>query len=300
MAVRASASLGDLAFEPSSRCGGDCQGPPLIPLFGWTKVPRQLKGGSRPGQWRQRVCSGGGDIALLPPSRCRPTCPYAPRVAIRVVFADDSYLIREAVTRLLDSHEDIDVVAICGDLDSLLQTVETEQPDVVLTDIRMPPDGTNEGIRAAEYLREKRPDTGVVVLSNYTDPEYAIDLFQKGSARRAYLLKERVEDLEQLAEAICKVAAGGSVIDPQVVDALVAAKARAERSSLSELTPRETEVLGEMAQGKNNAAIAASLVLTERAVEKHIHSIFSKLNLSYEKDVHKRVMAVLLYFRMDG
>ena len=221
-------------------------------------------------------------------------------MAIRVVLADDSYLIREAVTRLLESHEEIEVVAACEDLDSLLETVEAEEPDVVLTDIRMPPEGTNEGIRAAEHLRETRPETGVIVLSNYADPEYAVALFEKGSARRAYLLKERVEDLEQLAAAIREVAAGGSVIDPQVVDALVAAKARGDQSPVSELTPRESEVLSEMAQGKNNAAIAESLVLTERAVEKHIHSIFSKLNLSYEQDVHKRVKAVLLYLRTEG
>jgi DNA-binding NarL/FixJ family response regulator len=221
-------------------------------------------------------------------------------MAIRVVFADDSYLIREAVRNLLASEQAVELVATCTDLDSLIETIDAEDPDVVLTDIRMPPDGTDEGIRAAEYLREKRPGTGVVVLSQYSDPEYAVKLFEQGSARRAYLLKERVGDLEQLTGAIREVAAGGSVIDPQVVDALVAARARGERSSLSELTPRETEVLGEMAQGKNNAAIAEALVLTERAVEKHIHSILSKLNLSYEKDVHKRVKAVLLYLRAEG
>ena len=221
-------------------------------------------------------------------------------MAIRLVFADDSYLIREAVTKLLASHEEIDLVATCEDFDSLLDAIEAEEPDVVLTDIRMPPDGTDEGIRAAEYLRENWPETGVVVLSQYSDPDYAVKLFEKGSAGRAYLLKERIEDPEQLTGAIREVAAGGSVIDPQVVDALVTARARAERSSISELTPRETEVLGEMAQGKNNAAIAESLVLTERAVEKHIHSIFSKLNLSYEKDAHKRVKAVLLYLRPEG
>jgi DNA-binding NarL/FixJ family response regulator len=221
-------------------------------------------------------------------------------MAIRLVFADDSYLIREAVSKLLASHEEIELVATCEDFDSLIDAIEAEEPDVVLTDIRMPPDGTDEGIRAAEHLRENRPQTGVVVLSQYSDPDYAVKLFEKGSARRGYLLKERIEDPEQLAGAIREVAAGGSVIDPQVVDALVTARARAERSSISELTPRETEVLGEMAQGKNNAAIAESLVLTERAVEKHIHSIFSKLNLSYEKDAHKRVKAVLLYLRPEG
>jgi DNA-binding NarL/FixJ family response regulator len=221
-------------------------------------------------------------------------------MAIRVVFADDSYLIREAVTKLLDSHEEVEVVATCADLDTLLETIEKERPDVVLTDIRMPPEGTNEGIRAAEYLREQSPATGVVVLSNYADPQYAVNLFEKGSAGRAYLLKERVEDLEQLAGAIVEVAGGGSVIDPQVVEALVGARVSGDSSPISELTPREGEVLAEMAQGKNNAAIAESLVLTERAVEKHIHSIFSKLNLSYEKDVNKRVKAVLLYLGAEG
>jgi DNA-binding NarL/FixJ family response regulator len=221
-------------------------------------------------------------------------------MAIRVIFADDSYLIREGVRQLLELQDDIELVVACEDLDSLLEAIDAEEPDVVLTDIRMPPDGTDEGIRAAEYLREKSPETGVVVLSQYSDPAYALALLEKGSARRAYLLKERVSDPEQLVGAIREVAAGGSVIDPQVVDALVAARARAAESPLSELTPREGEVLGEMAQGKNNAAIAESLVLTERAVEKHIHSIFSKLDLSFEKDGHKRVKAVLLYLSEQG
>jgi DNA-binding NarL/FixJ family response regulator len=221
-------------------------------------------------------------------------------MAIRVIFADDSYLMREGVTKLLESQADIELVAVCEDFDSLLEAIETKDPDVVLTDIRMPPEGTDEGIRAAEYLREKRPGTGVVVLSQYSDPAYALLLLEKGSARRAYLLKERVSDVEQLAGTIREVAAGGSVIDPQVIDTLVAARTRAAESPLSELTPREREVLAEMGQGKNNAAIADSLVLTQRAVEKHIHSIFSKLNLSFEKDVHRRVKAVLLYLSEQG
>jgi DNA-binding NarL/FixJ family response regulator len=221
-------------------------------------------------------------------------------MAIRVVFADDNYLIREGVAQLLASQDDIELVAACEDLDSLLEAIDANEPDVVLTDIRMPPEGSDEGIRAAEHLRQKRPEIGVVVLSQYADPAYALALLEKGSARRAYLLKERVSDPEHLVGAIREVAAGGSVIDPQVVDALVAARTRAAESPLSELTPRESEVLAEMAQGKNNAAIAASLVLTERAVEKHIHSIFSKLNLSFEKDVHKRVKAVLLYLSDRG
>jgi DNA-binding NarL/FixJ family response regulator len=216
-------------------------------------------------------------------------------MAIRVVIADDSYLIREGVTQLLESQRGIDLVGSCGDLDSLLAEIDAKQPDVVLTDIRMPPEGRDEGIRAAEYLREKSPETGVVVLSQYSDPAYALALLEKGSARRAYLLKERVSDLDQLVGAIREVASGGSVIDAEVVDALVAERMRSEESPLGELTPREREVLGEMAQGKNNGAIAESLVLTERAVEKHINSIFSKLDFSFEKDVHRRVKAVLLY-----
>jgi DNA-binding NarL/FixJ family response regulator len=221
-------------------------------------------------------------------------------MAIRVIFAEDSLLVREGVRQLLELEDDIELVGMCEDLDSLLEAIEAKKPDVVLTDIRMPPQGTDEGIRAAEYLREKSPETGVVVLSQYSDPAYALALLEKGSARRAYLLKERVSDPEQLVGAIREVAAGGSVIDPQVVDELVAARTRAAESPLSDLTPREGEVLGEMAQGKNNAAIAGSLVLTERAVEKHIHSIFSKLDLSFEKDVHKRVKAVMLYLSEKG
>jgi DNA-binding NarL/FixJ family response regulator len=221
-------------------------------------------------------------------------------MAIRVVLADDSYLIREAVTQLLASQEGIELVGSCADLDSLLQEIEATRPDVVLTDIRMPPEGRDEGIQAAQHLRETSPETGVVVLSQYSDPKYALALLDKGSARRAYLLKERVSDRGQLVGAIREVASGGSVIDPQVVDALIAARTRRDQSSLSELTPREGEVLGEMAQGKNNAAIADSLVLTERAVEKHINSIFSKLGLSYEKAVHRRVKAVLLYLAEEG
>ena len=164
----------------------------------------------------------------------------------------------------------------------------------------MPPGGTDEGIQAAERLRETSPETGVVVLSQYSDPQYALALLEKGSARRAYLLKERVHDLEQLVRAILEVAAEGSVVDPKVVEELVAARARAGASPLEALTPREREILAEMAQGKNNAAIAAALVLTERSVEKYINSIFSKLGLTWEHDVHRRVKAVLLYLSEEG
>jgi DNA-binding NarL/FixJ family response regulator len=159
----------------------------------------------------------------------------------------------------------------------------------------MPPTGTDEGVRAAAQLRVSHPGLGVVVLSQFVEPGYALELLDGGSARRAYLLKERISDVDQLVRAIREVAAGGSVIDPKVVEALVDARSRRADSPLQHLTPREREVLGEMAQGRNNAAVAAALGLSERAVEKHINSVFSKLGLSEEPDVHRRVKAVLLY-----
>jgi DNA-binding NarL/FixJ family response regulator len=229
-----------------------------------------------------------------------PVSPVAPRhmlgaMAIRLVLADDSYLIREAVTQLLEPQQDIELVATCEDLPTLVKAMNEHEPDVVLTDIRMPPEGREEGISAADYARERYPEMGIVVLSQYSAPAYALALLEKGSAGRGYLLKERVSDLEQLTGAIREVAAGGSVVDPQIVDALVGATTGGGQSPLSELTPREREVLAEMAQGKNNAAIAESLVVTEKAVQKHINQIFSKLGVSFEEDVHKRVKAVLLY-----
>jgi DNA-binding NarL/FixJ family response regulator len=216
-------------------------------------------------------------------------------VPIRVVVAEDNYLVREAVVRLLDASPEIEVAGACEDLDSLLATVASERPDVVVTDIRMPPTGTDEGVRAAKQLRETQPQVGVVVLSQYVEPGYALELLDAGSERRAYLLKERVSDVDQLLRAIQEVARGGSVIDPKVVEALVAARARRSDSKLEQLTPREQEVLAEMAQGRNNAAVAAALGLSDRAVEKHINSVFSKLGLTEEPDVNRRVKAVLLY-----
>jgi DNA-binding NarL/FixJ family response regulator len=221
-------------------------------------------------------------------------------VAIRIVLADDQYLVREGVRRLLETSDEVEVTAVCGDLDSLLTTVDAEPPDVVVTDIRMPPRDADEGIQAAVRLRESHPQVGVVVLSQYATPTYALALLEGGSEGRAYLLKERVRDLDQLVGAIQVVSEGGSVIDPKVVDALVAANARAEGSPLTELTPRERGVLREMAEGKNNAAIAETLVLTERSVEKVIHSIFLKLGLTWEEAVHKRVKAVVLYLAESG
>jgi DNA-binding NarL/FixJ family response regulator len=214
---------------------------------------------------------------------------------IRLVLAEDHYLVREGVRRLLESRPELEVAAVCGDLDSLLAAVEVEQPDVVVTDIRMPPGGGDEGIQAAERLRETHEHVGVVVLSQFADPGYALALLDGGTDRRAYLLKERVEDVEQLVAAIRAVADGGSMVDPKVVEALVTARARDEQSPLRELTPREHDVLREMAEGKNNAAIAESLFLTERSVEKVIHSIFLKLGLGWETAVHKRVKAVIYY-----
>jgi DNA-binding NarL/FixJ family response regulator len=219
---------------------------------------------------------------------------------IRVVLAEDNLLVREGVRRIIESDAELELVAVCDDLDSLFLAIETQAPHVVVTDIRMPPTGTDEGIQAAEHLRRTSPDTGVVVLSQYTDPAYALALLEKGSRGRGYLLKERVSELDQLLGAIREVAAGGSVIDPQVVDALVAARGRAHESQLDLLTPREREILGAIAQGQNNAAISATLVLSERAVEKHINSIFSKLGLSEEPDVHRRVKAVLLFLSEQG
>jgi DNA-binding NarL/FixJ family response regulator len=221
--------------------------------------------------------------------------PILGPMPIRVVLADDSFIVREGIRELLQSVKEVDVVATCKDLDSLLEAIATERPDVVLTDIRMPPTNTDEGIRVAEGLRTSAPSVGVVVVSQYADAEYALALLDKGAAGRAYLLKERVSDLDQLVNAIREVARGGSVVDAKVVENLIAARTRNKRSALADLTPREREVLAAVAQGQNNAAIAEGLHLTEGAVEKHISSIFSKLGLGEEPAVHRRVKATLIY-----
>jgi DNA-binding NarL/FixJ family response regulator len=220
---------------------------------------------------------------------------YAGVVPIRIVLAEDNLLVREGVRRLLEAQDGLELVAICDDFDGLLAAVEREHPDVVITDIRMPPTGTDEGIRAAERFRKTHAQVGVVVLSQYDDPDYALALLNGGSSRRAYLLKERVANPEHLISAIREVAQGGSVIDPKVVEALVAERARAAHSPLTDLTARERDVLASMAQGKNNAAIAVALTLTPRAVEKHINAIFSKLPLDDAQDVDRRVTAVLMF-----
>jgi DNA-binding NarL/FixJ family response regulator len=216
-------------------------------------------------------------------------------VAIRVVVAEDSLLVREGLRQLLAASPSVDVVASYGDVQAVLDAVERDRPDVVVTDIRMPPSNTDEGIRLADHLRESRPSTGVLVVSQYAQPPYVLALLEHGSDRRGYLLKERIHDRGQLVSAIDTVARGGSVIDPKVVEVLVEARARADHSPLAQLTPRERDVLAEMAEGKSNAAIAESLVLTKRAVEKHINSIFTKLELAASEDVSKRVKATLMF-----
>ena len=219
----------------------------------------------------------------------------APVTSIRVVLAEDNTLLREGISRLIEADEDLELVGVATDLPTLLALVDEHQPDVVVTDIRMPPTGSDEGIQAAAWMREHRPNIGVVVLSQYTAPQYALALLEEGSAGRAYLLKERVAGADELTRAVRTVAAGGSVIDPQVVDMLVQARSKRRTSDLEWLTPREAEILSEMAQGKSNAAIAKTLNVSERAVEKHSNSIFSKLGLSEEPDVNRRVKAVLVY-----
>jgi DNA-binding NarL/FixJ family response regulator len=230
----------------------------------------------------------------------RPTHAYPERVTIRVVLAEDNLLVREGIRQLLSTVPDIDVVAVCTDRDSLLAAVASAKPDAIVTDIRMPPTNTDEGIEVAARLHQESPATGVVVLSQYSDAEYALKLFAQGAAGRAYLLKERVSDLDQLVSAIREVAKGGSVVDPKIVEALIAARARRAQSPIESLTPRERAVLGQVAQGKNNAAIAAGLFLTERAVEKHINAIFSKLGLSEERDIHRRVKATLIFLSEES
>lgn len=216
---------------------------------------------------------------------------------LRVVFAEDNYLVREGTAALLTSVDEIELVAVAEDLDGLLSAVAEHSPDAVLTDIRMPPTKTTEGIDAALQIRTDHPDVGVVVLSQYDDEEYAYELLKDGAAGLGYLLKDHVGDVEELVRALQDVARGGSFLDPQIVEALVARKQKLADSPLGELTEREREVLEQMAQGKNNAAIAKSLFLSERAVEKHINSLFHKLRLSSEPEVHRRVKAVLTFLQ---
>jgi DNA-binding NarL/FixJ family response regulator len=214
---------------------------------------------------------------------------------LRVALADDSYLLREALLRVLDDADGIEVVASCADRDTLIAAVEAERPDVVVTDIRMPPNSSDEGLEIAERLRDTHPEIGVVVLSQYAEPRYGLMLLDRGSDGRAYLLKDRVRYRGQLVSAIETVARGGSMIDAKVIDALISARTAAENSPLTELTPRELQILSFVARGHSNQAIADELVLTKRAVEKHINAIFLKLGLHDALDVSRRVKAALIY-----
>jgi DNA-binding NarL/FixJ family response regulator len=226
---------------------------------------------------------------------CRGDGIYASHMPLRVALGDDSIIVREGVHQLLDGDPALEVVGAVGDLDSLRALCETERPDVVITDIRMPPTSSDEGIRLAAELRDTHPRIGVVVLSQFSDPAYALALLDRGSDGRAYLLKERVHNRAELTAAIRAVAGGSSMIDPKIVEQLVHARGQVEHSPLRELTAREREVLSQIAQGKSNLAIAESLFLTKRAVEKHINAIFLKLRLADAEDVSKRVTATLMF-----
>ncbi|HKB20747.1 MAG TPA: response regulator transcription factor [Gaiellaceae bacterium] len=217
---------------------------------------------------------------------------------IRVVAAEDSFLAREGIVSILGAIEDVELVETTGDLDELRDAVERTAPDIVLTDIRMPPTNTDEGIRFAAELREQHPEMGVVVLSQHAEPRYAMALFNAGSDRRAYLLKERLHDKNELSRALHDVAAGRSLVDSRVVDKLVSSR-RAD-SELTRLTPRELEILALIAEGRSNGSIASSLGITKRAVERHINAIFLKLDLGKPEDVSRRVKAALLYLGGDG
>ncbi len=217
---------------------------------------------------------------------------------LRVVVADDNYLVREGLAALLGEVDGVEVVDVTADPHSLVKSVDEQLPDAVLTDIRMPPTHTDEGIEAARRIREKHPGIGVVVLSQYVEEDYAYQLLADGVAGMGYLLKERLSDVEELVRALREVAAGGSVLDPSVVEALLAR--RGDHGPLQGLTDREREVLKEMAAGRNNAAIARVLFMSDRAVEKHIGSLFQKLDLGDEQDINRRVMAVLAYLHVSG
>jgi DNA-binding NarL/FixJ family response regulator len=219
---------------------------------------------------------------------------------VRLIVAEDSYVIREFLTAALSGIPDLEVVAVCTNGKELQTAIEHWDADVVLTDIRMPPSGSEEGVRIAASLRETHPEMGVVVLSQYAEPAYAIRLLEQGTGGRAYLLKERIRDKEELIAAIRTVASGGSAIDPRIVDVLIQARSKAATSKLSELTARERELLAEIAAGKSNSAIAESLVLTKRAVEKHVNSIFSKLDLAETQDISRRVKATLIFLSEEG
>jgi DNA-binding NarL/FixJ family response regulator len=221
-------------------------------------------------------------------------------MTLRVIFADDNFLVREGVSALLGEAAEIELVATVADPDALLRAVAAHRPDAVLTDIQMPPTFTTEGIDAAKRIRADHPSIGVVVLSQYVEAEYAFDLLSEGVAGLGYLLKDRVSELDQLVRALDDVTHGGSVLDPRVVEGLLARKTQDSRSPLLGLTEREAEVLRELAAGRSNAAVSKTLFMSERSVEKHVSSVFQKLGLSDESDVNRRVMAVLAFLEATG
>ena len=221
-------------------------------------------------------------------------------MALRVLFAEDNYLVREGTAALLAEVDDVDLIGVVGDPRALLEQVAELRPDVVLTDIRMPPTFTNEGIDVAKRIRVDHPETGVVVLSQYAEEEYAFELLEDGVAGLGYLLKDRVTAIDELVRAMQEVARGGSALDPRVVEGLVARKSREARSPLTTLTDKEKTVLQEMATGRNNSSIARVLFMSERAVEKHIGAIFQKLGLTEERDLNRRVAAVITFLEAGG
>jgi DNA-binding NarL/FixJ family response regulator len=217
-----------------------------------------------------------------------------------LLIAEDDYLVREGARAVLDAHPQLTVLGTAGDADGILELLEVHDPDVVILDIRMPPTFTTEGIELALRLRAERPGIGLVVLSQHADPEYALELLEDGSEGVAYLLKERLGDADRLVQAIDEVRAGGSLLDPRIVEALLEAQRRRTASKLAGLTPRELDVLRLMASGRGNAAIARELSVTDRSVEKHSNSIFRKLGLSEELDLNRRVAAVLFYLQRSA
>jgi DNA-binding NarL/FixJ family response regulator len=221
-------------------------------------------------------------------------------VTLRIVFADDNYLVREGVAALLGESPEIELLETVADAEALHRAVAVNRPDAVLTDIRMPPTFTTEGIDAAKRIRSDFPGTGVVVLSQHVEAEDAMDLLADGVEGFGYLLKERVTELDELVRALQEVARGGSALDPKVVEGLLAQRTPKTSSALASLTERELEVLQEIATGRNNAATAKALYMSERAVEKHVGSVFAKLGLVNEGEVNRRVLAVLAFLRETG
>jgi DNA-binding NarL/FixJ family response regulator len=216
-------------------------------------------------------------------------------MAIRVVLADDSRAVRDVLAEILNRSPEIQLVALADDEPTLLAAIEAFRPDVVVTDVRMPPTGTDEGVQIARHCQAHHPGTGVLLLSQYVDPTYVRSLLASGAAGRGYLLKERVLDVDELVAAVVTVAEGGSVVDPEVISHLVKVGLNRGNAGVGRLSARELEVLAEMSRGHNNSAIAASLFISQRAVEKHINSIFAKLDVGVGTEAHPRVRAVLLY-----